>query len=171
MNASAFDSAVFRDIFSTEAMRRIFSDKSRVQHYLDIEAALARVQGRLGVIPAHAAEEICRHCDAGAYDMTLLKNQTERIGYPVLPVVSSLSGYVGTGLGSGAIGAPQPRTSPIRRPSCRSATRWCWSSRTCTRSPSRLRASPRNTAPRRWPGEATSSRPRRSPSVQDAPFC
>jgi 3-carboxy-cis,cis-muconate cycloisomerase len=99
MYASAFDSAVFRDIFSTEAMRRIFSDESRVQYYLDVEAALARVQGRLGVIPAEAAEEICRHCNVAAYDMALLKKQTERIGYPVLPVVQQLVGLCGNGLG------------------------------------------------------------------------
>ena len=99
MYASAFDSAVFRDIFSTEPMRRIFSDESRVQYYLDVEAALARVQGRLGVIPAEAAQEICRHCDVAAYDMALLKKQTERIGYPVLPVVQQLVGLCGNGLG------------------------------------------------------------------------
>ena len=99
MYASAFDSAVFRDIFSTEAMRRIFSDESRVQYYLDVEAALAQVQGRLGVIPAQAAEEICRHCNVAAYDMALLKKQTERIGYPVLPVVQQLVGLCGNGLG------------------------------------------------------------------------
>ena len=57
------------------------------------------MQGRLGVIPAHAAEEICRHCDAAAYDMALLKNQTERIGYPVLPVVQQLVGLCADGLG------------------------------------------------------------------------
>ena len=52
MPATALDSAVFRDIFGTEAMRRVFSDENRVQCYLDIEAALARAQARLGIIPA-----------------------------------------------------------------------------------------------------------------------
>ena len=64
MPSSLIDSAVFRDIFSTEAMRKVFSDENRVQKYLDFEAALARAQGRLGVIPREAAEEICRHCNA-----------------------------------------------------------------------------------------------------------
>ncbi|HLI22092.1 MAG TPA: 3-carboxy-cis,cis-muconate cycloisomerase [Stellaceae bacterium] len=90
MPATALDSAIFRDIFSTEAMRRVFSDENRVQRYLDIEAALARVQARLGIIPKDAAEEIQRHCDVGEYDIALLKKQTERIGYPVLPVVQQL---------------------------------------------------------------------------------
>ena len=64
MPATLIDSAIFRDIFSTAAMRDVFSDEQRVQNYLDIEAALARVQARLGIIPQEAAEEICRHCFA-----------------------------------------------------------------------------------------------------------
>jgi 3-carboxy-cis,cis-muconate cycloisomerase len=90
MPATTLDSLIFRDIFCTEAMRRVFSDENRVQRYLDIEAALARVQARLGIIPSEAAEEICRHCRVDAYDMAKLKSQTERIGYPVLPVVQQL---------------------------------------------------------------------------------
>jgi len=39
MSATAIDSAVFRNIFSTEAMRRVFSDENRVQKSLDFEAA------------------------------------------------------------------------------------------------------------------------------------
>ena len=99
MPATAIDSAVFRDIFSTEAMRHVFSDETRVQKYLDIEAALARVQARLGIIPAAAAEEIVRHCAADKIDMALLKRQTERIGYPVLPVVQQLVKLCKDGLG------------------------------------------------------------------------
>jgi len=99
MIASAPDSHIFRDIFSTEAMRGIFSDGARVQYYLDIEAALARVQARLGIIPADAAEEIGRHCDADKFDMARLKAATERIGYPVLPVVQQLVAHCRDGLG------------------------------------------------------------------------
>ena len=99
MPATAIDSAIFRDIFSTEAMRAVFSDETRVQKYLDIEAALARVQARLGIIPKEAAEEIVRHCRADAYDMAVLKRQTERIGYPVLPVVQQLVAKCKDGLG------------------------------------------------------------------------
>ena len=99
MPATALDSAIFRDIFSTAAMRHVFSDENRVQRYLDIEAALARTQARLGIIPQEAAEEICRHCQAADYDFALLKTQTERIGYPVLPVVQQLVKKCQGGLG------------------------------------------------------------------------
>ena len=99
MPSSLIDSAVFRDIFSTEAMRRVFSDENRVQKYLDFEAALARAQGRLGVIPKEAAEEIVKHCNADEIDFNKLKTQTERIGYPVLPVVQQLVALCRDGLG------------------------------------------------------------------------
>jgi 3-carboxy-cis,cis-muconate cycloisomerase len=99
MPSPLIDSAVFRDIFSTEAMRNVFSDENRVQKYLDFEAALARAQGRLGIIPKEAAEEICRHCHAAEIDFARLKTETERIGYPVLPVVQQLVGLCRDGLG------------------------------------------------------------------------
>src|ERR1700756_5066649 len=99
MPVSLIDSAVFRDIFSTEAMRGVFSDENRVQKYLDFEAALARAQARLGIIPKEAAEEICRHCHVAEIDFGKLKSRTERIGYPVLPVVHQLVGLCRDGLG------------------------------------------------------------------------
>ena len=90
MPSTILDSAVFRDIFTTPAMRAVWSDENRVQKYLDFEAALARAQGKLGIIPKNAAAEIVRHCDATKFDMALLKEKTEKIGYPVLPVVQQL---------------------------------------------------------------------------------
>src|ERR1700689_3680688 len=99
MPSTLIDSAIFRDIFSTEAMRRIFSDENRVQKYLDFEAGLARAQARLGIIPKEAGEEICRHCHVAEIDFAKLKAQTERIGYPVLPVVQQLVALCRDGLG------------------------------------------------------------------------
>ena len=99
MPSTILDSAVFRDIFTTEAMRKVWSDENRVQKYLDIEAALARAQARLGIIPNNAAEEIVKHCDGKLIDMATLKAATEKIGYPVLPVVQQLVKLCKDGLG------------------------------------------------------------------------
>jgi len=99
MTAVGVSSGIFGDIFSTEPMRRIFADENRIQKYLDIEAALARAQARLGIIPQDACDEICRHCSVREYDFAKLKAQTERIGYPVLPVVQQLVGLCRDGLG------------------------------------------------------------------------
>ena len=91
MPSTIIDSAIFGDIFSAEPMRQVWSDENRTHKYLDIEAALARVQGGLGIIPKEAADEIVKHCTIDRIDMAKLKQQTERIGYPVLGVVSQIN--------------------------------------------------------------------------------
>ena len=91
MAASIIDSSIFGNIFSTEAMRHVWSDHNRTAKYVEIEKALAVVQGRLGIIPQEAADEIVRNCDIDKIDMEKLREQTERIGYPVLGVVSQLN--------------------------------------------------------------------------------
>lgn len=99
MAATIVDSHVLGDIFSAADMRAIFSDEARTQYYLDIEAALAKVQARLGIIPQDACDEIVRHCIVAQIDFDRLKSQTERIGYPVLGVVQQLVGLCRDGLG------------------------------------------------------------------------
>jgi 3-carboxy-cis,cis-muconate cycloisomerase len=99
MPSTILDSEVFRDIFATPAMRQVWSDENRVQKYLDFEAALAKAQGKLGIIPKEAAAEIVKHCDGKLIDMAKLKQATERIGYPVLPVVQQLVALCKDGLG------------------------------------------------------------------------
>src|SRR6186713_1611961 len=91
MPSSIIDSAIFQGIFSSDEMRLVWSDENRTQKYLDIEAALARVQGRLGLIPQEAADEIVSHCQLEQIDMGKLRQQTERIGYPILGVVTQLN--------------------------------------------------------------------------------
>jgi 3-carboxy-cis,cis-muconate cycloisomerase len=91
MASTIIDSAIFQGIFSSDAMRQVWSDENRTQKYLDIECALARVQGRLGLIPQEAADEIMSHCRLDQIDLVRLRAQTERIGYPILGVVSQLN--------------------------------------------------------------------------------
>ncbi|MGH8705971.1 MAG: 3-carboxy-cis,cis-muconate cycloisomerase [Burkholderiales bacterium] len=99
MPATIVDSAIFGNIFSTEAMRQVWSDENRTRKYLEIEAALARVQARLSIIPEKAAAEIVRNCKLEKIDMQKLRAQTERIGYPVLGVVQQLVELCADGLG------------------------------------------------------------------------
>jgi 3-carboxy-cis,cis-muconate cycloisomerase len=99
MPATALDSIIFRDIFTTPEMRAVFSDENRTACYLAIEAALARVQGRLGIIPAEAAREIERKCRVESIDFVKLKATTERIGYPILGVVQQIVALCDKGLG------------------------------------------------------------------------
>src|SRR5947199_4982577 len=99
MTATALDSAIFCDIFRTPQMRRIFSDEARTGYCLEIEAARARAQARLGIIPETAAREIVHQCRIENIDFARLKKQTERIGYPILGIVQQIVDLCADGLG------------------------------------------------------------------------
>ena len=91
MAASIIDSSIFQGIFTSDAMRQVWSDENRTAKYVEIERALAIVQGRLGIIPKEAADEIVSHCHIDRIDMARLRQQTERIGYPILGVVTQIN--------------------------------------------------------------------------------
>jgi 3-carboxy-cis,cis-muconate cycloisomerase len=99
MPSTAIDSSLFGSFFSSEPMRRVFSDENRIRKYLDFEAALSTVQGRLGIIPADAAAEIAANCRLDKIDMVKLRAQTERAGSPVLGMVQQLAAACRDGLG------------------------------------------------------------------------
>ena len=91
MTVSAVDSAIFGGLFTTAAMRAVFSDQARLQRMLDVEAALARAQARLGLIPAAAAEEIAAKARLERFDLEAIRRGTELAGYPIVPLVKALS--------------------------------------------------------------------------------
>ena len=60
MPAHPIDFQINPTVFSTAELKQIFDEKARYQRWLDFEAALAKVQGEMGIIPQEAAEEIGR---------------------------------------------------------------------------------------------------------------
>lgn len=95
MPSTVFDSSIFKDAFGTPEMRNIFSDETAVAHAVRVEVALARVQGRLGIIPAEAAQEIENRADASGIDIGELKRETELVGYPIVGLVHQLARQCG----------------------------------------------------------------------------
>lgn len=95
MATTVLDSVLFRDAFGTPAMRAIFDDRALVARYVEVEVALARAQGRCGVIPAQAAAEIASRARAEALDVDLLRSETDIVGYPILPLVHQLAKMCG----------------------------------------------------------------------------
>lgn len=88
--AHVIDSVLFGDQFSTQRLRSIFSDVATVQAWLDVEAALARVQARLGVIPQEAAEEISRKAHIRHIDLAALKREIDRTSHPIIPLLRAM---------------------------------------------------------------------------------
>ena len=95
MASTVFDSALFRDMFGTAEMRDVFSDEALVGRYLEAEAALARAQARVGVVPKDAAEAIDLASRSLNIDYDKLRHETEIVGYPILPLVHQLSAAAG----------------------------------------------------------------------------
>ena len=54
MATTLIDSDYFAGMFTSSRMKEIFCDEARFQAWLDVEAALARAQARLGIIPEDA---------------------------------------------------------------------------------------------------------------------
>jgi 3-carboxy-cis,cis-muconate cycloisomerase len=95
MGSTVFESILFRDMFGTAAMRAVFDDRALIARYVEVEVALAKAEGRAGVIPAEAAEAIARTADAAKLDFERLERETQNVGYPILPVVAQLSEMCG----------------------------------------------------------------------------
>lgn len=90
MPASLFDSPYYRDQFSTAAMRETFSDEARFAAWLAFEAALARAEATVGVIPAEAAEAITTAATVENLDPAAMRAQFDRVGFAIVPLLAAL---------------------------------------------------------------------------------
>lgn len=89
MPASPADSAIYRDLFSDEETARLFTDSAQIRAMLLVEGALARVQGRLGLIPETAAAYIDRATREVQIDPAALSAETAQNGVPVPGLVTA----------------------------------------------------------------------------------
>ncbi len=76
-------------------MRAVFDERAYFQRMLDVEAALARVQARLGIIPADAADAITRAAVVENLSTDELAASARNVGYPVVGLVAGLSRAAG----------------------------------------------------------------------------
>jgi len=70
------------------------SDRAWVQAMLDVEAALARAESRIGLIPPMAAEGIAATCRVDEFDVAQLGRAAVRSANPVIPLVNALRAAV-----------------------------------------------------------------------------
>ncbi|MBW8268031.1 3-carboxy-cis,cis-muconate cycloisomerase [Caldovatus aquaticus] len=93
------DQVVLGALYGTDAMRRVFGETAWLQRMLDVEAALARTQARLGIIPEDAARAIAAAARAENLDRAALAAATRNTGYPVVGLVRQLSALAGAEAG------------------------------------------------------------------------
>ncbi|MER7544409.1 3-carboxy-cis,cis-muconate cycloisomerase [Spirillospora sp. NPDC127506] len=70
-------------------------DPAYLTAMLDAEAALARAQARLGIIPAAAAEAITAAAVPGRFDLVAVARRARGSGTPVVPLVADLRALAG----------------------------------------------------------------------------
>ncbi|NND50089.1 MAG: adenylosuccinate lyase family protein, partial [Rhizobiales bacterium] len=71
-------------------IRTLFSEKARIQSWLDVEAALAGAQAELGIIPESAAVEIARKAKFENLDLEKIHEGLATTGHPIVPTVWEL---------------------------------------------------------------------------------
>ncbi|MGD1094645.1 MAG: 3-carboxy-cis,cis-muconate cycloisomerase [Bryobacteraceae bacterium] len=87
---------LIESLAATEALSQVFSDRAVLQAMLDFEAALARAEARIGLIPEDAATVITEAAVAEDFDTAELARRSLRAGTPALPLVQMLTERVRT---------------------------------------------------------------------------
>lgn len=95
MPTNPADGPVLGTLYGSDAMRAIFDETAFFQRMLDVEAALARVQGRLGLIPTEAAEAITAAAVVTSLRPEVLAASARNVGYTVVGLVAELSRAAG----------------------------------------------------------------------------
>lgn len=89
------DSKLFAPLFSDARIAAVFSDEAYLKRLIEVEVALARVQGKLGVIPRDAAEAIAARAHSFEPDVDRLTAATRLDGFPVIGLLAQLREHLG----------------------------------------------------------------------------
>lgn len=86
--------SAFEGFLSTPQMLAVFGEASVIQSMMDFEAALARAEAAVGLIPPEAATAIAGVCRAELYDVPALVAASGRAGSLAIPLVKRLTDTV-----------------------------------------------------------------------------
>ncbi|MCR9073852.1 MAG: 3-carboxy-cis,cis-muconate cycloisomerase [Alphaproteobacteria bacterium] len=95
MPVTAFDSALTAPLLSDPDVAALIDDRATARAMVEVERALSRVQGRLGVIPAEAADTIDTALDGFMPDIEALGAGMRTAGVPIVSLVVQLREAVG----------------------------------------------------------------------------
>ncbi|KAA0588659.1 3-carboxy-cis,cis-muconate cycloisomerase (plasmid) [Azospirillum oryzae] len=91
MTADRYSDPLLDPLFTSDAAADAFSATARLQAMLEFEAALARAEAAVGVIPARAVPAIEAACKADLYDLTALGAEAALAGNTAIPMVRHLT--------------------------------------------------------------------------------
>lgn len=99
MPSHASESLLYGASFSTAEFLSIFNDHARVQAWFDVEVALAKAQGQLGVIPKEAAQEIAQKAAVENVDVSEIGKGISATAHPIVPAIRALEEICNDGAG------------------------------------------------------------------------
>ncbi len=86
---------LFKNAFSTEEMRELFTEPMFVQRFMDVEAALARVEADVGLIPEDAAAEITNTASLDTIDMDDVERTVAEIDLFTVAIIQTWKEAIG----------------------------------------------------------------------------
>lgn len=99
MKTHVIDSEIYKDLYGNERIREIFSDKSLLEKWIEIELALAKAQAELGVIPKKAFEEIEKKADPDLFNMEEIRKGITETSHPLITFIRQYSEICENGAG------------------------------------------------------------------------
>lgn len=99
MKTHAIDSELYKDLYGNKEIREIFSDKSLLKKWIEVELALAKAQAELGMIPKEAFKEIENKADINNFNIAEIRKGIEKTSHPLISFIRQYSEICENGAG------------------------------------------------------------------------
>ena len=95
MSVHMMDTTLFGDSIGTPEMRSIFDENNVLQSWLNVEAALAKAQSAMGLIPKDAGDVITAKADIALIDLAAVKASGKVSGHSLLGLLGEFRRVIG----------------------------------------------------------------------------
>jgi 3-carboxy-cis,cis-muconate cycloisomerase len=89
------DGKLFKNAFGTEAMREAFTEEAYAERFMEVEAALARAEADVGLIPEAAAEEITDTASLDYLDLDEVERRIAEIDLFTVAIIETWEDAIG----------------------------------------------------------------------------
>ncbi len=87
-NVHLMDTALFKGLTCSSEMRAVYNERAQLQAWIDAEAALAKAQAELGMIPDEAAEAIVANADADLIDVQKIVEHGKKTAHTLMGLLT-----------------------------------------------------------------------------------
>ena len=94
-STSLFDWNIYQDIYAPAEMKNVFGERGAIESWINVERAISRTQGAIGIIPEAAAQAIDSKLGIDIIDFDRLQSDVQIVGRPVVGLVRQLTDAVG----------------------------------------------------------------------------